>query len=164
MELITPGIGLIFWQTVTFLLVLFLLGKFAWKPIMASLSEREDTIEQALGAAAKAKEEMMLLQAENENLLRQARLEKDKIIKEAQAVAVNIINDAKEKATSEGNRLIEGARMAINTEKQAAMADVKNQAAALSIQIAERILKRELSSENSQKALVSEYIKEANLN
>jgi F-type H+-transporting ATPase subunit b len=164
MDLVTPGLGLIFWQTITFLIVFFLLAKFAWKPIMTSLKEREDSIEQALGAAQRAKDEMVKLQAANENALQEARLERDKILKEAQAAAAMMLNEAKDKATEEGTRLIESARMAINHEKQAALTEVKNQAANLSLQIAEKLLKRELSSETAQKELVSEYIKEANLN
>jgi len=164
MDLVTPGLGLIFWQTITFLIVFFLLAKFAWKPIMASLKEREDTIEEALGAAQRAKDEMVKLQAANENALQQARIERDKILKEAQAAATMMINEAKDKATEEGARMIETARQAINSEKQAALAEVKNQAATLSLQIAEKLLKRELSNETAQKELVSDYIKEANLN
>jgi F-type H+-transporting ATPase subunit b len=164
MDLITPGLGLIFWQTVTFLIVLFLLAKFAWKPIMSSLKEREDSIEQALSAAERAKEEMIKLKAANENLLQEARIERDRIIKEAYAASTAMVNEAKDKATAEGTRLIENARAAIQTEKQSAIAEVRNQAATLSLQIAEKLLKRELSSDASQKELVSEYIKESNLN
>lgn len=164
MDLVTPGLGLIFWQTVTFLIVLFLLAKFAWKPIMTSLKEREDSIEQALGAAQRAKDEMVKLQAANENLLQEARIERDKILKEANATSAFIINEAKEKASSEGTRMIEHARIAITNEKQAALTEVRNHAANLSIQIAEKLLKRELSSETAQQELVSEYIKESNLN
>src|SRR4051812_21371790 len=107
MDLVTPGLGLIFWQTLTFLIVFFLLAKFAWKPIMASLKEREDSIEEALGAAQKAKEEMVKLQAANENLLLEARNERDKILKEAAAAGTLMINEAKDKATLEGTRMIE---------------------------------------------------------
>ncbi len=164
MDLVTPGLGLIFWQTVTFLIVFFLLAKFAWKPIMASLKEREDTIEHALGAAQKAKDDMVKLMAANESAAQEARIERDKILKDAQAAATFMINEAKTKAMEEGTRLIESARAAINNEKQAALTEVKNQAANLSVQIAEKLLKRELSSDAAQKELVSEYIKEANLN
>lgn len=164
MELVTPDLGLLFWQAVTFLIVLGLLAKFAWKPIMNSLREREETIQEALSAAARAKEDMQKLQAANENLLQEARLERDKILREAQASASAIVNEAKDKAVVEGQRLIETARQTINTEKQAALTEVKNQAASLSIQIAEKLLKKELSGEAAQKELVREYIKEANLN
>ena len=164
MDLVTPGLGLIFWQTITFLIVFFLLAKFAWKPIMASLKEREDSIELALGAAQKAKEEMVKLLAANENALQEARVERDKILKDAHTAATLMINEAKDKAVEEGSRLIETARQAINTQKQAALAEVKNQAATLSVQIAEKLLRKELSKDTAQQELVSEYIKEANLN
>ena len=107
MDLVTPGIGLIFWQAVTFLVVLFLLSKFAWKPIMASLRERESSIEDALSQAEKAKLEMQALKADNEKLVAQARLERDKILKEAQEAGLQLIEQAKTKATVEGNRQIE---------------------------------------------------------
>jgi len=162
--MVSPDFGLLFWQTLTFLIVLFILGKFAWKPILTSLKERESTIEEALGAAKKAKEEMQKLQSDNEKLLQEARLERDKILREAQTAANNIISEAKEKATHEGTRLIENARAAIHNEKQAALTEVKNLAASLSIEIAEKILKRELADEKAQKELVNEFIKEANLN
>jgi F-type H+-transporting ATPase subunit b len=162
--MVSPDFGLIFWQTLTFLVVLFILGKFAWKPILSSLRERENTIDEALNAAKKAKEEMQKLQADNEKLLAEARLERDKILRDAQAAANNIISEAKEKAGAEGARLIENARQAINNEKQAALTEVKNLAANLSIEIAEKVLKRELADEKAQKELVNEFIKEANLN
>ncbi|HEY8400782.1 MAG TPA: F0F1 ATP synthase subunit B [Cytophagaceae bacterium] len=164
MSLVTPELGLIFWQTVTFLIILFLLSKFAWKPIMNGLKEREESIEEALSAANKARQEMQNLKAANEALLQEARQERDKILKEAQTAAANIVAEAKDKAVAEGNRLIESARQAINNEKAAALADVKNQAATLSLQIAEKLLKRELANETAQRELVSEYIKEVNLN
>ena len=164
MDLVTPGLGLFFWQTVTFLIVLFCLSKFAWKPIMGSLKEREQTIESALLAAEKAKQDIALLQAQNENLLKEARMERDKILKDAYAAASSVVEEAKDKARIEGDRLIEGARTAIVMEKNAALAEVKNYAATLSIDIAEKLLRKELSSDLAQKQLVSEYIKEANLN
>jgi len=164
MDLVTPALGLFFWQTVTFFILLYCLAKFAWKPITNSLKEREHTISSALLSAEKDKRDIANLQAENENLLKVARAERDKIIKEANLAAVNLVNDAKEKATAESNRIIEGARVAITTEKQAALAEVKNYAATLSVEIAEKLLRKELSSETAQKELVREYIKEANLN
>ena len=164
MELVTPGIGLIFWQTVTFILVLFLLSKFAWKPIMASLRERENNIESALRMADQAKLEMQLLKAGNEKLLAEARLERDNILKEASAIATQQIEDAKTKASEEGQRLISQAREAIQNEKNAALAEVKNTAAQLSIDIAERILRRELTDASAQTQLVDSYLKEVKLN
>jgi F-type H+-transporting ATPase subunit b len=164
MELVTPGIGLIFWQTVTFILVLFLLSKFAWKPIMTSLRQREDSIESALRMADQAKLEMQALKADNEKLLQQARIERDRILREATDAANDLVEQAKNKANEEGNRMIENARLSITNEKQAAITEMKNLAGSLSIEIAERILKHELKDPAAQQALVTDYIKEVNLN
>ena len=164
MELVTPGIGLLFWQTVTFLIVLFLLGKFAWKPIMNALHERETSIENALSAAEKAKLEMQALKADNEKLLAEARLERDRILKEASDAANNLVETAKQKANEEGARMIAQARESIENEKRAAITEVKNMAATLSLEIAEQILKRELSDKNAQQVLAQNYISEVTLN
>ena len=164
MELVTPGIGLIFWQTLTFIVVLFLLNKFAWKPIMLSLNERENRIEESLRSADRARLEMQSLKSENEKLLAQARLERDKILKDATEAGNRLVEMAKEKATQEGNRLLEQARMSIINEKNKAMKELNNQAAMLSIEIAERILKRELKDPAAQQQLVREYMSDINLN
>ena len=164
MELVTPGIGLIFWQTITFIIVLFLLSKFAWKPIMASLRQREDSIESALRMADQAKLEMQALKADNEKLLQEARVERDRILREASAAGNAIVEQAKARANEEGTRMVENAREAIINEKKAALTEVKNLAATLSIEIAERILKHELRDQQAQQALVNDYIKEVNLN
>jgi len=162
--LVQPDFGLLFWQTVTFLIILFILGKFAWKPILGALKEREADIEEALSAAENAKEEMKRLHAANEKLLQDARIEREKILKEASAVANSIITEAKDKATAESNRIVENARIAINNEKLSALTEVKNQAATLAIDIAEKLLRKELSDSKAQKELVSEYLKEAKFN
>lgn len=164
MELVTPGIGLIFWQLVTFIIVLFLLSKFAWKPIMNALRERETSIENALSAAEKAKLEMQGLKAENEKLLAEARMERDKILKEASDAANALVETAKQKANEEGSRMIAQARESIENEKRAAITEVKNMAAALSVDIAERILRKELSNPQAQQELAKEYINEVTLN
>jgi F-type H+-transporting ATPase subunit b len=164
MDLVTPNLGLFFWQLITFLLVLFLLSKFAWKPIMAALREREMSIENALSAAEKAKLEIQGLKAENEKLLAEARLERDKILKDASEAASTIVETAKLKANEEGSRMIDQAREAINNEKHAAITEVKNMAASLSIEIAEQILKRELANPQAQQALAQDYIREVTLN
>lgn len=164
MELVTPGIGLIFWQLVTFLVVLFLLSKFAWKPIMNSLKERDASIAQALSQAERAKIEMQTLKSENEKLLAEARLERDRILKEATESGNAMVESAKNKANEEGARMITQAREAIEVEKKAALAEVKNLAATLSIDIAEKILRKELQNENAQQELVKNYIAEVNLN
>lgn len=164
MELVTPNFGLIFWQLVTFLIVLFLLTKFAWKPIMSALRERETSIENALSAAEKAKLEMQGLKAENEKLLAEARMERDKILKEASDAGNALVENARNKANEEGSRMIAQAREAIENEKRAAITELKNMAAALSVDIAERILRKELSDPQAQQALAQDYIREVTLN
>src|SRR5688572_28574219 len=133
MDLVTPNIGLIFWQLITFLVVLFLLSKFAWKPIMHSLKERDDSIAQALSQAERAKIEIQTLKSENEKLLAEARLERDRILKEATESGNALVEMAKNKANEEGARMITQAREAIETEKKAALAEVKNLASTLSL-------------------------------
>ncbi len=164
MNLITPDFGLFFWQAITFGIVLFILGKFAWGPIMASLKEREDSIADALSEAQQVKAEMASLKAANEALLQEARLERDKMLREAQATAGNLLNEAKEKALKEGALLMDNARKGIETEKNAALAEVKNFAATIALEVAEKILRKELKDSEAQKALVSEYLKETSLN
>ncbi|GAB3202818.1 F-type H+-transporting ATPase subunit b [Pontibacter aydingkolensis] len=164
MQLVTPGIGLIFWQLVTFLIVLFLLAKFAWKPIMKALHEREASIEDALSAAERAKLEIQSLKADNEKLLAEARLERDRILKDASDAGNALVESAKNKANEEGARMIAQAREAIENEKRAAITEVKNMAATLSLEIAERILRKELSNPDAQQALAADYIREVTLN
>jgi F-type H+-transporting ATPase subunit b len=161
---LTPELGLIFWQLVIFLLVLFLLAKFAWKPILTSLKEREDSIDNALRMADQAKLEMQALKAGNEKLLADARVERDRTLKEAQTMANQLIETAKTKATEEGTRLITQARESIQNEKNAALAEVRNTAAQLSLDIAERILRRELTDPAAQSQLVDAYLKDVKLN
>ncbi len=164
MELITPGIGLLFWQTLLFLLTLLVLAKFAWKPIMASLREREETIESALREADRARIEMQALQSQNQNLLQEARAERDRVLRDAQTAGNELIETAKQRATEEGARQLAAARQEIETQRRAAVADIKNTAAALSVEIAEKLLRRELKDESAQQSLVSEYLKDVKLN
>lgn len=164
MELLTPGTGLIFWQVVIFLLLLFLLGKFAWKPIMHSLRIREDSIQEALDSAVQAREEMKKLQADNEKLLDEARVERDKILKEAREVGNALKEEAKADATATADKIVNDARIAIRTEKDAAMAEVKAQVANLALQISEKLLREKLKDDKSQQALVEKYLKELNVN
>ena len=163
-DFLNPALGLIFWQLVIFLLVLFLLGKFAWKPILLSLKEREDSIDNALRMADQAKLEMQQLKAGNEKLMTEARHERDRTLAEAQQMATQLIEMAKTKATEEGARMITQAREAIQTEKNAALAEVRNTAAQLSLDIAERILRRELADPAAQTQLVDSYLKDVKLN
>lgn len=156
--------GLIFWMSLTFITVLFILAKFAWKPIMKAIKERETNIENALKSAENAKAEMNNLKAENERILAEARNERDKMIKEAREIREQMIAEAKGKAKAEGEKLMQIAREGIQNEKMAAITDLKNQVAQLSIDIAEKIIARELSSENKQKELIGDLLKEVKLN
>jgi len=164
MELVTPGIGLIVWMTLSFGIVLFVLGKFAWKPIMKSLKEREGTIESALNEANKAREEMKTLHFDNEKLLRDAKEERDAILNDARKVRDSIIEKSKLRANEEANRIVESAKEAIHNEKMAAITDLKNQLATLSIEIAEKILREELSDGKKQKDYVKKLMDEINFN
>lgn len=164
MELLIPDVGLFIFQMVAFLILIFVLGKFAWKPILAGLKEREETIESALLSAKQAKKEMEALQADNEKLLAEARAERDKILKEAVATANKIKEEAKEDTSKITAKMIEDAKASIDNEKRAALADVKNTVAALSLDITEKILKKELADQKAQQGLVEDYIKDLNLN
>jgi F-type H+-transporting ATPase subunit b len=164
MDILTPDTGLFIFQTVAFLLLLFLLGKFAWKPILSGLKEREETIESALLSAEQAKKDMEALQADNEKLLAEARAERDSLLKEAVAAANNIKEEAKEETSKITARMIEDAKASIDNEKRAALAEVKSTVAELSLEITEKILRRELGDQKSQKALVEDYMKDLNLN
>jgi F-type H+-transporting ATPase subunit b len=164
MNLVTPGLGLIFWQLVTFLLVLFLLARFAWKPILNSLREREESIESALRAAQQAKADMANLKAENERLLEDARVERDAMLRKAQQTSEAIVEEAKNKASMESAKIVENAKQQINSERLAALADIKRQVAALSIEIAEKLLRNQLREEKAQRDYVDQLVKEASLN
>ncbi len=164
MDLITPGFGLLFWNTITFLTVFLLLAKLAWKPILGALNEREETITTALEAAEQAKRDIANMQSQNEQLLAEARNERDKLLKDAVAASSRLVEEAKERASAEGNRLIESARAAINSEKTAALNEVRAVATELSIGIAEKIIRKELSSDAAQKDLVQKYMDEVKAN
>lgn len=163
MDLVTPNLGLVVWTTISFAILLFLLGKFAWKPILGALNERERFIEDSLSKAEAAKDEMARLTNENESLLKQARAERDQILSEARKVKEQMIVDAKELAHKEGARMIELARVEINNQKSIAMADVKNQVATLSLQIAEKVLRKQFEDHQKQDELVSQLLKEVKL-
>ncbi len=164
MELVKPDLGLFFWMMITFLIVLFLMTKFAWKPIMKMIKDREASIDDALKSAEKAKAEIASMQADNERLLNEARRERDAMLKEARDMKDAIVGEAKGKAKAEADKLLAAAREAIQNEKMAAITDLKNQVAQLSIDIAEKMLKRELSSDSKQKELISDLLKDAKLN
>ncbi|HEY8780833.1 MAG TPA: F0F1 ATP synthase subunit B [Mucilaginibacter sp.] len=163
MDLIKPEVGLIFWTALSFLILLFILGKFAWKPILNAVTERENSIESALSKAEAVREEMARLTSENEALLKQARAERDAILYEATKVKNQIISEAKESARKEGARLLDTARAEINNQKLIAIADVKNQVAALSLEIAEKVLRKQLEDQKKQNELVRDLLKEIKL-
>jgi F-type H+-transporting ATPase subunit b len=164
MGLVTPDYGLLFWMVLTFLTVMFILKKFAWKPILSSLKEREDSIEEALESAQKARDEMGKLQADNEKILAEARSERNQMLKEAKEIRQSMIDEAKGKAGQEADKMIESARQAIQNEKTAAINEMKESIASLSIQIAEKILKKQLDDPAKQKELMDQYIKDIKLN
>lgn len=164
MDLVMPGIGLLFWMTLTFSILLLLLKKFAWKPIMDSLKEREQDISSSLAMAKQTKNEMKQLQADNEKLLKQAREERDVILSEAKTTKDQIINEAKDRAQTEADRIVEAARVNIENEKRTALSEIKTQVAELSIDIAEKVLKAELSNKAEQSKLVEKQLENLNFN
>jgi F-type H+-transporting ATPase subunit b len=164
MDLVTPEIGLIFWSTLSFLLLLFILRKFAWKPILKAVSDREDGIKNALATAENARKEMQNLTADNERILKEARTERDGLLKEAREIKENIISEAKDEAQQQAEKVIEQAKATIQAEKQAAIADLKNQVAELSIGIAEKVVRQELSDKDKQIELVEKMLKEVTIN
>lgn len=162
--IIEPGIGLLFWMTLTFLILLFLLTKFAWKPIMKAINDREVSIVDALNQAKLAKIEMEELKSDNDRIIREAKAERDSILKEAREIKERIVAEAKDAAKMEGDKMIEQARQSIQAEKTAAMADIKTQIGALSVTIAENIIKQKLDNSEAQNELVTHYLNHSNLN
>ncbi len=164
MNLLTPEIGLIFWSTFFFLILLFVLGKFAWPGILSAVAARNESIRRALDAAEKAKKEMAKLQADNEKILTEARAERDQMMREAKEMKEELIAEAKERAEEEARKLVNNARESIRTEKAAAINDMKAQMAAISVHIAEKILREKLKSTDAQKELIDKLIDEVDLN
>ena len=156
--------GLFIIQSVIFLVLIFVLRKFAWKPIMDAVNEREVTIVDSLNQAKLAKQEVQNLKAENEVIIREAKVERDNILKEAREIKDKIVGEAKDAAKAEGDKMIEQARQSIQTEKASAMADIKNQIGALSVNIAESILKQKLDNDGAQNTLVENILNKSNLN
>ncbi len=163
LSLVEPSFGLIFWMTLSFLVVLFILAKFAWKPILNGLKEREASIADALNEARKAREENAHMMARNEDLMRQAREERELLLKEARDIRDKEIAEAKAKAKTEADALLARARADIHNEKNAAITEMKNQVAELSILVAERILKEKLDQSVAQQGLVDKVMAEAEL-
>lgn len=164
MELLVPEIGLVIFQTIAFLLLMFILGKFAWKPILAAIKEREQSIDEALNKAELAKQEMARLTAQNEELMKTARAERDLMLKEAKALKDSIVNEAKTQAQTEGAKLIEKAKNEIENQKKAALYELKSQVSSLSLEIAERVLRGQLQDRAKQEDLVANLLKDVELN
>ncbi|MFM2229908.1 MAG: hypothetical protein RL607_1166 [Bacteroidota bacterium] len=156
--------GLFFWQVLIFVGLILLLKKFAWKPILDAVNEREEGIKNALQSAEQARKDMENLKSDNEKLLADARAERDTLLKEAREIKEKMINDAKADAQAQGEKMIEQAKAAIEGEKNAAMAELKNQVSALSLEIAEKLLKDELSNKEAQTKLVEKMLGDAKLN
>ncbi|MBL6874192.1 MAG: F0F1 ATP synthase subunit B [Flavobacteriales bacterium] len=161
MELVTPAIGLIFWTTVVFTLLVLLLKKFAWKPILSAVDERNQSIKNSLAQAEKARNEMSELNANNEKTIAQAKVDRDVILKEARDMKNEIISEAKDKANMEAEKLVSTAKEQILNEKMKAITELKNHVADLSIEMAEKILSSELSDVAKQKELVKKALKES---
>jgi F-type H+-transporting ATPase subunit b len=164
MDLLSPGIGLMIWTLLAFLVVLFILGKFAWPAILKGLKEREQGIANSLAMAEKVRAEMAQLKSENEALLAKAREERAQMLKEARDTKEKIINDAKEQAKVEANKIISDAQAAIQQQKMAALTEVKNQVGNLVIEVAEKVLRRELENKSQQEKYIKELAEEVKLN
>ncbi len=162
--MLSVSIGTVIWTTIAFLVVVFLLAKFAWKPILNSIREREESIEKALEDAEKAKEMMRELKENNEKLLQEARMERDELMKSARDAKDKMISEAKDKAKEEGDKMITNAKETIRAEKAAAMNELKNLVAELSLNIAEKIIREKLANEGKQKEIIENTLKEAKLN
>lgn len=164
MDLLTPGIGMIFWTTLFFLILLLILRKFAWPSILSAVHARNESIRKALQSAEKARAEMAKLQADNEKVLAEAKAERDAIMKEARDVKDKIITEAKEKASEEATKLLKNVRETIQNEKAAAITEMKQQMVVLSVEIAEKILRQKLDSNKEQKVLIEKLVDEIDLN
>ncbi|MGV8945171.1 MAG: F0F1 ATP synthase subunit B [Lutibacter sp.] len=162
MNLVAPE-SLVFWTTIIFVVLLFLLKKLAWKPILGAVKEREDSINKALESAENARKEIQNLTADNERILKEARAERDTMLKEAREIKESIISEAKGEAHTQATKVMEQAKAAIESEKHAAIAEIKNQVAELSIGIAEKVMKNELTDKNKQIKLVEDMLKEVML-
>ena len=164
MDLVTPDVGLLFWTAISFGVLLFLLRKFAWKPIVGTVNDREQSIKEALASAEKARLEMQNLTADNERILKEARVEREEMLKEAREIKSKMIADAKDDAQVQAGKLIEQAKAAIQSEKKAAISELKNQVAELSIDIAEKVLQEELSNKDKQLSIVEDMLSKTTLN
>lgn len=164
MELVTPAVGQLFWGAIVFIILLLLLGKYAWKPILKAVDDREQSIQESLDVARKTNAEMKQLQAQNENVLKEARIERDQMMKDAATTGKKMIADAQIAAKEESGKIIADAQRVINSEKAAAMSEIKTQVAALSLEIAEKVIRGELTSDAKQKALAQKLAEDINVN
>ena len=164
MDLVTPGIGLIFWTGLIFAILLFLLAKFAWKPINKSISDRNQSIEDALNQAALAKEEMKQLKSDNEKILAEARLERDNMLKDAKEIKEKIIAEAKGEAVKEVEKVKKSASLEIAAQKSAALEEIRNQVLDLSVLVAEKVIRKELKTSTDHENLVDDLLKDVKLN
>jgi F-type H+-transporting ATPase subunit b len=164
MDLLLPGFGLIVWTLLAFVIVFLILKKYAWKPILKSLKERETSISDSLATAERVRQEMTQLQSENEALLAKAHEERGLLLKEARETRDRIVNEAKEQAKTEANRIVAEAQQAIQQQKMAAITDVKNQIGQLVIEVSEKVLRRELSNKTAQETYIKELANEIKLN
>lgn len=164
MDLLIPAEGTLIWTLVVFLLLVLLLTKFAWKPILAAIDQRETNIVDALNQATLARKEVENMKAENDRIIREAKIERDAILKEAREIHNRIVGEAKENAHAEGEKMIAQAKASIENERNAAMADIKSQIGLLSVNIAESILKQKLDNNDAQNELVASMLNESNLN
>ncbi|MFO7863949.1 MAG: F0F1 ATP synthase subunit B [Salinivirgaceae bacterium] len=164
MEIIMPELGVFFWTMVAFLIVWFILRKFAWKPILNMLHERDQSIEDALNAAENAKIEMKQFEEKNQQLLKEAKLEREKLLKEAEETQKRIMSEARESAKAETNKMIEQAHKTIKADREAAFAEMKNEIVDYSIQIAEKILRQTLDNKEEQKKIAEQYMSSIKVN
>lgn len=164
MDLVTPGFGLIFWTSVVFIILLVLLKRMAWTPILNNVDARNKSIEDALEAAKNARDEMSNLKADNDRILKEARAERDEMLKEARELKANIISEAKNAAKDEADKMIASAKVVIENEKAGAISELKNTVGALSVDIAEKVLRAELKDVDKQNALIADMLKDIKLN
>jgi F-type H+-transporting ATPase subunit b len=164
MDLLTPDLGLLFWQIVAFGSLFFILRAFAWKPILASLKEREDNIQSALDMAEKTRSEMAKLNADNQKLLADARAEREIMLRGAKETADKVIADAQQKAQTEGNRILEQARIAMENERTVLVQQMRKEVVTLSLDIAEKVLRKELGDKTAQEQLVTDLVAGSRLN
>lgn len=164
MALLTPGFGFFIWAAIAFVVVLVILKKFAWKPIIAALDEREKTIADAIESAERVKAEMAQLKSENELLLQKAREERALILKEAKEAKDRIVLEAKEQAKVEANKIMVDAQAAIHSQKMAALTEVKNQVGKMVIEVSEKVLRRELADKNQQESYIRQLAEDVQLN